>query len=134
VPLALGAARAGQTEDAETDTLVFDQPVTPRGPVQYRIVTRSTFGIYRFLGQMLVNQGDIDNSVLVADGDDRRLVTVLHNEGGNCFANVAYDDGFYCVPQSAIYTKQIVQLLAQLLALQTQVNDLAITPTVRISP
>jgi hypothetical protein len=38
------------------------------------------------------------------------------------------------VPQGAVYTKQIIQLLAQLLALQTQTGDLAITPTVRVTP
>jgi hypothetical protein len=38
----------------------------------------------------------------------------------------------YCIPDRAKNTKRIVQLLAQLVALQTSTQDLAVTPLVRV--
>ena len=120
--------------NGELDTLEFTQPGTPVGTVQYRIITRSTFGIYQFLGRLLAHQAAADDISLVSDGGDARLLTVVKSGAPRCFNQVSYFDGEYCVPENAKYTKQIIQLLAQLLALQTQTGDLAITPTVRITP
>ena len=124
---------ASRSRSAETDTLEFLQPGTPVGTVRYRIVTRSTFGIYQFLGRLLAE--GIDTSFLSGDPDDPRLLAVNKDQGTqDCFETVWYVDGIYCVPNNAKNTKQIVQLLAQLLALQTQASDLAITPSVRVTP
>ena len=125
-------ADAKKKGSAEYDTLEFNQPNTPVGPVHYRIVTRSTFGIYQFLGKLLDNQ--VDTAFLSADQRDVKLLTVTRDSAPDCFEVVGYTDGAYCVPDGARNTKQILQLLAQLLALQTQTIDLAITPTVRVTP
>jgi hypothetical protein len=127
------ADQAAKSGSAETDTLEFLQPNTPVGTVRYRIVTRSTFGIYQFLGRLLAE--GLETSFLSGDKDDPRLLTVIKDGGPqDCFETVWYTDGAYCVPNNAKNTKQIVQLMAQLLALQTQASDLAITPTVRVTP
>jgi hypothetical protein len=126
-PAAKASAQKGNTE---TDTLIFEQPITPVGPVRYRIVTRSTFGIYQFLGQLLAT-GAADNLTLTDNADDN-LLTVVRGGEQNCFQSLSYKDSSYCVPDAAKNTKQIFQLLAQLVALQTSSQDLAITPTVRV--
>ena len=64
--------------------------------------------------------------------DDRNLVTVLRNFGGNCFSHTWFFDGDYCVPEEAATTKRIFGLLAQLIAIQTAATDLSITPVVRV--
>jgi hypothetical protein len=116
--------------NTETDTLIFEQPATPVGPVRYRIVTRSTFGIYQFLGHLLATGTDDD--LTLTENTDNNLLTIIRGDGQNCFQAVNYKDGNYCVPETAKNTKQIFQLLAQLVALQTSSQDLAITPTVRV--
>lgn len=120
--------------EADADTLEFIQPGTPYGTVHYRIVPRSTFGIYQFLGRVLAAPDSDDARILAASGENDKLLTIVPNRTEDCFDRVFYEGVDYCVPQEAKYTKQILQLLAQLLALQTQAGDLAVTPTVRISP
>jgi hypothetical protein len=126
------AGKAAKDGSAETDTLEFNQPNTPRGTIHYRIVPRSIFGIYKFLGSLLAE--GIDSSFMTANARDGHLLTVTKGASGDCFDVIYYSDGEYCVPESATNTKQIVQILAQLIALQTQTSDLAITPTVRVTP
>lgn len=125
--------KRGSSAGRELDTLEFTQPGTPVGTVKYRIVTRSTFGIYQFLGRLLAKAAANEVSLVGNDGDDH-LLTIVKGGAPGCFNSISYFDGEYCVPSGAVYTKQIIQLLAQLLALQTQSGDLAITPTVRVTP
>ena len=49
-----------------------------------------------------------------------------------CFVHTWFEDGDYCVPDTATTTKRIFSLLAQLIAIQTAASDLSITPVVRI--
>ena len=134
LPLCRGPWNPGVGQRAETDTLEFIQPGTPYGTVHYRIVPRSTFGIYQFLGRVLAAPDSDDARILATSGENEKMLTIVPNQTENCFDRVFYEGTEYCVPQDAKYTKQILQLLAQLLALQTQAGDLAVTPTVRISP
>jgi hypothetical protein len=54
---------------------------------------------------------------------------------GGCLVDINFEEEYYCVPMhGAENTKRILGLLAQLLALNTNINDLAITPTVRALP
>jgi hypothetical protein len=64
--------------------------------------------------------------------DDPNVFRMDFNRGGNCFAHTWFIDGDYCVPESAANTKRIFNLLAQLIAIQTQATDLSITPVVRV--
>ena len=129
-----GKPSRDNADDRETDTLEFTQPGTPHGAVRYRIITRSTFGIYQFLGRLLAKSDELDSAFLASEDADQHLLTIVKDQTTGCFDRVNYKDSEYCVPEGAKYTKQILQLLAQLLALQTQAGDLAITPTVRVTP
>jgi hypothetical protein len=125
-----GAKASAKKNNTETDTLIFEQPATPVGPVRYRIVTRSTFGIYQFLGHLLAR--GTDDGLNLTEITDNNLLTIIRGDGQNCFQALNYKDANYCVPETAKNTKLIFQLLAQLVALQTSSQDLAITPTVRV--
>jgi hypothetical protein len=124
------AATAPGSDETATDTLEFEQPGTPVGTVKYRIVTRSTFGIYQFLGAiMAAGEGD---GLMLSESKDNSLLTVIPGSGDGCFQDAQYNGQMYCIPNNAKNTKRIVQLLAQLVALQTNTKDLAVTPLVRI--
>lgn len=106
-----------------------------RGPVEFEITTRSTFGIYRYLGRILA--AGMTEEIRLRDsrsypGEDPRLLAV--SQDGSCFVSLVYEGQHYCVPDRADNTKRIFGLLAQLLALKTTVQDLGITPVVRVSP
>jgi hypothetical protein len=68
--------------------------------------------------------------------DNPELLTIIPAQPGvRCFAHTYFFDGDYCVPEhDAANTKRIFSLLAELLALKTMANELAITPLVRIVP
>ena len=119
------------------DTLTFEWVGTPRGTIRYEIITRSTFGIYQFLGRILSQHtNDLIRIPIAPDSEeDNRILAVTTESSGGCFVDINFDGNFYCVPQKgAENTKRIFSLLAQLLALKTQTQDLAITPTVRVAP
>src|SRR5262249_27386594 len=116
---------------ATTDTLEFEQHGTPVGLVRYRIIPRSTFGIYHFLGGLLAT-GEAESLILSEPKDGNLLTIVPGDTPDGCFQTTHYLGQFYCVPNSAKNTKRIIQLLAQLIALQTTTQDLAITPLVRV--
>lgn len=110
-------------------------------PVSVEIRPRSTFEIFNYLGT-LIRAGD-DGLVQLTNQDDAGFTTKEDNilflvtQGGGqpCFVYVSYAGGSYCVPDgNAPNTTRILGLLAQLLALNTTINDLPATPSVRIVP
>jgi hypothetical protein len=120
--------------EADPDTLEFE--VLSPFRVKYVIVSRSTFGIYRFLGGVLRNQQDM---ITLRGRRDRNeperipLLDVRSDSSGGCFVDLEFDGHYYCVPkEGAETTKAIFGLLAQLIALRTP-GDLAITPAVRVT-
>ncbi len=104
--------------------------------VKLEILPRSTFAIFQFLGRMvagnsrikLVSPDAIGNPPL-ADDD---LFVVTTGAATGCFLDVSYEGRNYCVPQNATNTKLILSLLAQLLALNTSIHDIPITPQVQL--
>ncbi len=118
------------------------------GPATFKIVPRSAFGVFEFLGNIIKEQGaNLDtvsymapagrpeilaSPTLLTVHDDPNLVTVLRNRTGECFTHTWFYDGDYCVPEGASTTKRIFSLLAQLIAIQTAATDLSITPIVRV--
>jgi hypothetical protein len=118
------------------------------GTIKFKITPRSAFGIFEFLGKLIKMQRDHpepgprayypDRPEILAPPelatvfDDRNVFRMDFNRGGNCFAHTWFIDGDYCVPESAANTKRIFNLLAQLIAIQTQATDLSITPVVRV--
>jgi hypothetical protein len=133
-------------EVGDTDTLFFNF-----GPYRFRILTRSTNSIYQFLGQLLRQRRDhilptedayiprpdeAEPPTLSTRRDNPELLTIVPEQPSvRCFAHTYFFDGDYCVPEyGATNTKRIFSLLAELLALKTMANELAITPLVRVVP
>ena len=132
------------------------------GTTTFKIVPRSAYGVFEFLGNLMKMQRYLpgpdstpipaeplivprDQSLIPAERhevmylpvlpsvhDDQFLITIDHGGGASCFSHTWFYDGDYCVPQSAATTKRIFGLLAQLIAIQTAASDLSITPIVRI--
>jgi hypothetical protein len=132
-----GGRQGGSNEtevEGSPDTLTFEL-LSPR-PIKYEIVSRSTFGIYQFLGGVLRNRDDM---IMLRGRKDRNepelipLLEVRSDTSGGCFVDLYFDGFYYCVPKDgAENTKAIFSLLAQLIALRTP-GDLAITPAVRVT-
>ena len=123
--------------EGSPDTLTFEFLGGPAGRVKYSIVTRSTFGIYRYLGGVLRNQ---DGMIRLRGRKDRSepqfipLLEIVGDLSDGCFVEMHFEEHSYCVPRKgAETTKDIFSLLAQLIALRTQAGDLGITPAVRVS-
>jgi len=123
-----------ERSDGATDLLAFEVLGSPHGRIRYEITTRSTYGIYQFLGRILAT-GSTERIRLYGrldENEDPRMLAVGAGGDTGCFVELAFDGGYYCVPrQGAENTKRIFSLLSQLLALRTLAGDLAITPTVR---
>ena len=120
------------------DTLTFEVVGSQFGTIQYAITTRSTFGIYRFLGSIL-RSGEAGAIAIRGRRDINEpefipLLEINRDTSGGCFVDLQFDESYYCVPRrGAENTKHIFSLLAQLIALRTQPGDLAITPSVRVT-
>jgi hypothetical protein len=123
------------------------------GPIKFKIIPRSAFGVFEFLGALIRMQRDNPQPAptvyipaervaeeqklpilrTVPPNADPDLVRVVAANGdARCFVHTWFYDGDYCVPESATNTKQIFSLLAQLIAIQTAATDLSITPIVRV--
>jgi hypothetical protein len=132
-----GGRQGGSNEtevEGSPDTLTFE--LVNHYPIKYEIVSRSTFGIYRYLGGVLRNQHDM---IMLRGRRDRNepdwipLLEIRSDSSGGCFVDLDFDGHYYCVPkEGAENTKAIFSLLAQLIALRTP-GDLAITPAVRVT-
>jgi hypothetical protein len=130
-------------EEPQPDVLPFHV-----GPVTFKIIPRSAYGVFEFLGSIMKMQRlhNVDVTAYVPPGrdeiilppvlatihDDPNLLTVVQDNGGPCFSHTWFIDGDYCVPEGAATTKRIFSLLAQLIAIQTAATDLSITPVVRV--
>ncbi len=120
------------------DTLSFEVVGSQFGTIQYAITTRSTFGIYRFLGSILRSGEEgavaIRGRRDISEPEFIPLLEITRDTSGGCFVDLHFDEFHYCVPRrGAENTKHIFSLLAQLIALRTQPGDLAITPSVRVT-
>lgn len=122
--------------------------------VKLRVFPRSTFSIFQYLGRIVAagEAGAIkletpqavgreplkdDTLFAVVTGGDGVLGLTggdIGSKGGDCFLSVDYGGRGYCVPDSALNTKRILGLLAQLLALNTSVQDIGITQQVQLLP
>jgi hypothetical protein len=119
----------------------------------FRIVPRSAYGVFEFLGGLMKAQRErlnalpsayippgrksgpnnvVDLPVLLTAQGDKSLMTVVPDSKDLCFVHTWFYDGDYCVPETATNTKRVFSLLAQLIAIQTAATDLSITPVVRV--
>jgi hypothetical protein len=123
--------------------------------VTFRIIPRSAYGVFEFLGSVMRMQREgftrqpsayippgrefgpesvVEPPKLASVTGDQGLIRVVRNYDSSvrCFSHTYFYDGDYCVPEDATNTKRIFGLLAQLIAIQTAAADLSITPLVRI--
>jgi hypothetical protein len=148
----------GQWSDADAK-LKSTQPQSDTfdfyvGPKRFRVISRSAYGVFEFLGNLMRIQRDNvpptndantpqrpdyfgqEATVppqLLTTLTDTKLISVLQNGGSErCFSHTWFYDGDYCVPESATNTKRIFSLLSQLIAIETTASDLSITPIVRV--
>lgn len=105
------------------------------------VLPRSTYAIFEYLGRIvaagergrirLVSPEAIDQPPLM----DETLFALASSDPNGCFVGVAFEGANYCVPRDgATNTKRILGLLAQLIALNTAIADIPVTPSVRIVP
>jgi hypothetical protein len=107
--------------------------------VKLQVLPRSAFAIFQYLGR-IVAAGEAGRILLKSPEaidqpplQDEVLFVVTNASSGPCYLNVDYEGLNYCVPaEGAANTKRILGLLVQLIALNTSVEDIAITPNVRI--
>ena len=120
------------------------------GRIKFKIVPRSAFGVFEFLGKLIRMQLEPPAPrvnpytplgreaemtrlpALLTGQEDENLIIVTAAVGNNCFVHTWLDNSDYCVPNNAETTKSIFSLLAQLIAIQTSASDLSITPLVRV--
>ena len=127
--------KGAASESAATDTLKFEVQGSTLGPLRFEITTRSVYGIYQFLGRIVRTDLPVELRGKPLEGDDQSLLTIRRDAAYGCFVGMEFEGVAYCVPnEGAENTKRVFGLLTQLLALKTLVGDLAITPTVRVSP
>jgi hypothetical protein len=117
--------------------------------ISFSIEPRSAYGVFEFLGNLMkMQRGQIgpspyafippdrryaaDIPMLETVHEDKYVMSVIQNLGGQCFVHTWFEDGDYCVPEEAATTKRVFGLLAQLIAIQTAATDLSITPIVRV--
>jgi hypothetical protein len=156
IPELYGANGCGQhwtpppPNQPQSDTFPLEFPASG---VTFRIIPRSAYGVFEFLGTLIKMQSEdfkwdakaynppnvdrerlSERPHLASVNGDQDLITVVHGRDvdGRCFSHTWFYDGDYCVPENATNTKRIFGLLAQLIAIQTAAADLSITPLVRI--
>jgi len=109
-------------------------------PVKVNVFPRSTFAIFQYLGRIVAGGEEHEVNLRTPEAigqppldDDDLFVVTRGGKGGACFLSVDYAGQTYCVPQDgALNTKRILGLLAQLIALNTSIRDIAITPQVQL--
>jgi hypothetical protein len=114
----------GKEEAEQADTLQFQV-----GPLTFKIVTRSTYSIYQFLGKLLKQAREAYNHaarqeteasevtdertvtrpnlprddeivpILTTIREDSNLLNIVTQPSGECFVETHFIDGSYCVPE-----------------------------------
>jgi hypothetical protein len=107
--------------------------------VKLTILPRSAFAIFQYLGRIVAagEQGRIRLSSREAIDygplHDDFLFYITDGSSGPCYLALNYEGINYCVPaEGATNTKRILGLLVQLIALNTAIEDIPVTPTVRV--
>jgi hypothetical protein len=150
----------GDWDDKEAEALLTN-PQTDNfkftvSGLTFRVVPRSAYGVFEFLGNLIrIQRGDnipptsgqvvlwppplgepgedeVPPVLETVDGNPP-LITIIPSDGDHpCFVHTWYLNSDFCVSETDVTTKRILSLLAQLIAIQTQATDLAITPLVRV--
>jgi hypothetical protein len=121
-----GACAASKIQNATPKKSASEVPMYEfyDGHETIQIFTRSTWGIYQFLGDLIYRE-DIAGMyrVLYAGRHgDFALFTVIKDGGTDCFTSVTYSGVKYCIPNDAYNSKMILSVLHQLQNLYTKPN------------
>jgi hypothetical protein len=114
----------GKEESSQADTLQFQV-----GPLTFKVITRSTYSIYQFLGKLLkqareanapapeprpeatertderggsrpnLPREDETVPILTTIREDSKLLNIVMQGDGDCFVDTHFIDGSYCVPE-----------------------------------
>jgi hypothetical protein len=142
-PRAAAAAASNAPICGESTVSTEEHTVSFRGRdgahVTMKVLPRSAFAIFQYLGRIVAagERGWIQLSSPEAIDQqsfhDDYLFVVNSGSPGPCYLEVDYEGLRYCVPaEGATNTKRILGLLVQLIALNTAVEDISVTPNVRI--
>jgi hypothetical protein len=117
----------------------YDVFIFQIGDATFKIVPRSAYGVFEFLGKLIKMQrraealerttpkvdsalvpperGDVIElpPTLKSVHDDEVLIRVLRDGGRDCFVETSYRGQHYCVPDDASTTKRIFNFMIQLL-------------------
>jgi len=134
-----GACASARNASQGPKAMAMYEFFDPRINAIIQLFTRSTWGIYSFLGDVVRNeeQTHIPLVVLVKGFQkDHELFRVVENTLENCFASVLESGVSYCVPKTAFNAKMILSLLHELANLYTRPNPTQQpnTGTVRVTP
>jgi hypothetical protein len=139
-----GQAQISTSGKPETTTVSwsFDDPAPDNKGGKIHVYTRSVFGMYRYLGEIinLRENDELERSPtlsypgsIFAGSPRTEMLHVTHDIAG-CWANVVYDNRQWCVPNEAFGTKRTFALLHQLFELNASPSNQPVTSTVRVTP
>jgi hypothetical protein len=124
-----GACAASNTQKATSTAKGTPLPwafefYDPYSHATIQITTRSTRGIYLYLGNLVRQQqmGLPTTLYQTALSADPNLFKVVVNELADCFTSVAYGGMHYCIPTEASNAKTILSILHELVNLYTRPN------------
>jgi hypothetical protein len=108
-------------------------------PEKLTVLPRSPFGIFQYLGRIAAS-GERGRVLLQSSEaidappfrDEVLFEVVSGGEEADCYLTVAFKTQTYCIPEHAINSKRIMGLLTQLIALNTAIADVPVTPSVRV--
>jgi hypothetical protein len=125
-----GACAASNTQKAASTTKGTPLPwafefYDPYNHATIQITTRSTRGLYLYLGNLVRQQGMGLPTTLFQTGlsADPELFKVVINGLAGCFTSVTYGGMHYCIPTEASNAKTILSLLHELVNLYTRPNS-----------
>lgn len=126
----------GKINSVEERTVSFKSPM---GELEkLTVMPRSPFGIFQYLGRIAASgeKGQIrlqsDEAIDVPPFRDEILFEVVNGTQADCYLSVSFKGQDYCIPEQAINSKRILGLLTQLIALNTAISDVPVTPSVRV--
>jgi hypothetical protein len=126
----------GKINSVEERTVSFKSPT---GELErLTVMPRSPFGIFQYLGRIAASgeKGQIrlqsDEAIDKPPFKDEVLFEVVSGTQADCYLSVSFKGQDYCIPETAINSKRILGLLTQLIALNTAISDVPVTPSVRV--
>jgi hypothetical protein len=129
---------AAQEPEASKPDWSFDDPDRNNKGGKVHVYTRSVFGMYRYLGEILrLRELNALGPLaypggIFTDSPQTEMLHLTHGTAG-CWASVVYEGVQWCVPFDAIGTKRTFALLHELFELYATPSNQQVTPTVRVT-